>query len=167
VGGPIIGWPRSGRLPGPYLVAADTRSIEGQGIAAAEWIRTVLGPDNRIGADRINGVLMGSYGDQHLVTIAQDHVNIAIVIFAPTLGTEEQTILQRGKVNYVVVDRRLPTGLPTFGVYFEPGEPDTYQHTALIDPAVLAKFDAIGNISRIFDDGDIVIYDVRDISNAP
>jgi hypothetical protein len=167
VGGVIIGWPRATRLPGPYLVAADSRSVEAKGIAAAEWMRATLGIENRTGADRINGVLMGSYGDQNLVTIAYDHVNVAIVVFSSDLGTAEQTILQRGKVHYLVVDRRLSTDLPLFGVYFEAGEPESFQHTAPVDAGALAKFDAVGNISRIYDDGDIAIYDVSDISNAP
>ena len=58
----------------------------------SEWARAVLGPGNRIGADRINGVLMGSYGDQHLVTIAYDHVNVAIVVFASNLGLVEHRV---------------------------------------------------------------------------
>jgi len=149
------------------LSTTRVRSIEAEGIAAAEWARAVLGPGNRIGTDRINGVLMGSYGDQHLVTIAYDHVNVAIVVFASNLGVAEQTILQRGKVQYLVVDHRLSSALPLFGVYFEPGEPGSYQHTTPVDPGVLTKFDAIGNISRIYDDGDVVVYDVTDISNAP
>lgn len=167
VGGVIVGWPRLARLPGPYLVAADTRSVEAQGIAAAEWMRAILGPGNRIGADRINGVLMGSYGGQRLVTIGYDHVNVAIVVFAPDFGTAEQTILRQGKIQYVVVDRRLATALPLFGVYFEPGEPGGGRYTAPPDTAALAKLDVVGNVSRVFDSGDIIIYDVRGVSGAP
>ena len=99
--------PASARVDPPRattLVTLTAGVAMAEGIAAAEWARTVLGPGNRIGADRINGVLMGSYGDQHLVTIAYDHVNVAIVVFASNLGVAEQTILQRGKVQYLVVD---------------------------------------------------------------
>ena len=58
----IIGIPRWVRLPGPYLPAADTRSIEPRGRMAADWIEEFLGPGNRIAADRINRNLMGSEG---------------------------------------------------------------------------------------------------------
>src|SRR5262249_12075766 len=53
MGGVAVGWPPPwARLPRPYLVAADSRSIEAQGLAAADWARDVLGPNNRLIADR-------------------------------------------------------------------------------------------------------------------
>jgi hypothetical protein len=52
-------------------------------------------------------------------------------------------------------------------VYIERGEPDAYRHRTAFDPAALAKFDGIENMDRIFDSGDIAIYDVRGLTNAP
>ena len=63
-------------------------------------------------------------------------------------------------MRYVVVDRRLSAGLPSAGVYFERGEVLGNVHTAPIDPAALAKFDSLAGTSRLFDSGDIVIYDL-------
>src|SRR5258708_40078044 len=40
-------------------------------------------------------------------------------------------------------------------------------YTRPIDPAVLAKFDGVKNASRIYDSGDIVIYDVEAITSTP
>ncbi|MEO8392894.1 MAG: hypothetical protein ABI700_07865, partial [Chloroflexota bacterium] len=37
LGGLIAGWPYWARLPGTYLVSADTRSIEAHGVAVAKW----------------------------------------------------------------------------------------------------------------------------------
>jgi hypothetical protein len=166
-GGQIQGWAHWARLPGAYRVAADTRSIEPQGVEAARWARSVLGADNRIGADRTNALLMASDGAQYPVTLIYDQVNVARIVLSPEWGKDAQATLQRGKIAYLVIDRRLADDLPLVGVYFEPGEPDAFQHTRPVDPAVLERFDAIGNISRIFDSGDIVVYDVRDISSAP
>ena len=66
-----------------------------------------------------------------------------------------------GKVRYIVVDHRLSRALPSVGSgnYFERGEPGAGQHTTPIDPAALAKFDNLPLVSRVFDSGDIIIYD--------
>ena len=160
VGGVILGRPPWMRLPGPYLVVADTRSIELQGLAAAEWAGAFLGPDNRIATDRINGALMGAYGEQRVVTGIADAVPIATVFFSLEVSEEELSILKRGRVRYLVVDRRLNSGLPMAGFYFQMSEPGAYRHTTPMDPKALTKFDGISDVSRLFDSGDIVIYDV-------
>ena len=54
-------------LPGPYLVSADNRSIEPEGITAAEWAKVYL-PGQRVASDRINTLLMATYGREHTVT---------------------------------------------------------------------------------------------------
>jgi len=164
IGGAIIGWPGWARLPGPYLAAADTRSIERQGLAAAAWARDTLGPDNRLIADRTNRLLMGTFGEQRPVTNYRDQVKVANIFFAPTLGPAEIQLLERGAVRYVVVDRRLSAVLPAAAIYIERGEPNAGQHQQPIDPAALAKFDELAAVSRVFDSGDIIIYDVGRLS---
>jgi hypothetical protein len=166
-GGIVVGVPRWGRMPGPYLVAADTRSIEPKGIAAAEWMRTFVGPGNRVAMDRINGLLMGSYGGQTTVRYSYEGTGLAWVFFPPTLGPTELGLLRSGRVRYVVVDHRLTRQLPIVGIYFEMGEPDTYGHIVPMDPAALAKFDGVAGAQRVFDGGDIVIYDVGALTDAP
>jgi hypothetical protein len=161
LGGVAVGWPPPwARMPGPYLPAADSRSIEREGLAAAEWTRALLGPDNRLIADRTNRLLMGAYGEQRPVTGYADKVQISQVFFAAQLGPAERQILRAGRVRYLVVDRRLSAGLPSAGVYFERGEVPGNIHTTPINPAALAKFDTLAGVSRLFDSGDIVIYDV-------
>ncbi|HJZ48192.1 MAG TPA: hypothetical protein VKE41_13530, partial [Roseiflexaceae bacterium] len=161
LGGVTVGWPPPwARMPGPYLPAADTRSIEREGLSAAEWTRAFLGPDNRLIADRTNRLLMGAYGEQRPVTGYADKVKVSQVFLAPKLGPAERQILRAGRVRYVVVDRRLSAALPSAGVYFERGETSGESYTTPIDPAVLAKFDALAGVNRLFDSGDIVIYDI-------
>jgi hypothetical protein len=160
LGGFILGaGPPWARLPGPYLVSADMRSIEPEGIAATNWVLAYLGPGNRVAADRINGLLMGSFGLQRPVTHISDGVDISLLYFSPDFGKAARAILVQGNIRYVVVDHRLSTGLPRLGVYFESGEPNSFQHKTPIPPAALAKFDQVENVSRVFDSGDIVIYD--------
>lgn len=168
VGGMILGrGPSALALPGPYAVAADARSIEPQSVAAAEWARLALGPDNRVAADRTNRLLLGSYGEQRAVTGLEEGRSVSAVFFARTIGPDERALLRAAGVRYLVVDHRLSRGLPQFGIYFEPGEPNEFQHTAPISPAALAKFDGLPGVHRLFDSGDIVIYDVEVLAGEP
>jgi hypothetical protein len=159
--------PPSSWLPGPYLVGADARSVEPEGIQAALWAYEHLGPDNRIATDRTNQLLMSVYGGQYIVTSLEDKIDVSPVFFSSRLGPDELAILQRARVRYLIVDLRLSTALPSVGVYFEVGEPGSFHHTTPISRQALTKFSAIPQVNRVFDSGDIVIYDVGGLSNAP
>ncbi|MBK9715259.1 MAG: hypothetical protein IPO81_28815 [Kouleothrix sp.] len=157
VGGIVAGWPAAWRLPGPYLPQADTRSIEPEGITAAEWTLQHLGRGNRVGADRTNMLLMGSYGEQQVSTSLSGGVDIGWVLFAPEIGAEQKATLQRGQIQYVVVDRRL-MGIPSLGRSFYPQTSITH---------ALEKFDRVKGINRVFDSGDIILYEVGAFAHAP
>jgi hypothetical protein len=163
-GGVILGFAPWSRLPGVYAVAADARSIEPQGVLAAEWARDVLGPENRIVTDRVNRLLMGTYGEQRPVSSYADGQPVARLVLLPQLGADERAIIQQAQVRYVIVDRRLGTAVPMVGVYVESGEPDIQQQTMPLDPAALTKFDELDGVSRVFDSGDIAIYDVSGLA---
>lgn len=161
-GGVVTGsGPTARILPGPYRVSADSRSIEPEGIAVAEWARSFLGPGNRIVTDRTNKILMGSYGDQYVVNGLSDHLDVSVIIVNTQISTYLLEILQRGQIRYVVVDRRLGEQIPVLGLYVEQGETDGFHHTTPLDQAALNKFDGVKGVLRVFDSGDIVIYDVR------
>ena len=167
MGGVIIGTPWWQRMPGPYMVVADKRSIEPQGIAAAEWAMETLGPGQRISTDRINSLLMGTYGDQYIIKWDSDGVLVAPVFSSLKFGQVEQEIIMRGRVQYLVVDHRLSNDLPMAEAYFEPGEPDTYKKDSPISEEALAKFDKIEYFSRVFDSGDIKIYKIEGWEYVP
>lgn len=168
LGGYVLGaGPAWARLPGPYLVSADMRSIEPEGIGAANWALSFLGPHNRMAADRINGLLMGSYGLQRPITHVTDNVYVAPLYFSSQLGPDAKEVLTQGNVQYVLVDLRLSTALPRVGVYFEAGEPDSFQHRTPLLTTALTKFDHIENVSRVFDSGDIVIYNTGALVGEP
>ncbi len=166
LGSVVAGRPPWLRMPGPYLVGADPRSIDPQGVAAAEWTRTHLGPDNRMLADRVNRLLMGSYGVQYPVTQYGGGVSTSDVVLSPDFGEIEQRTLYRAAIRYVVIDHRLSTALPMTGVYFEGTETGARSHVAPIDPVNLAKLDGRMGANRIFDTGDIEIYDVEALANG-
>jgi len=166
LGGSILGAGAGlSSLPGPYDLG-DPRAIEIEGIQAAKWAYSYLGPDNRVGTDAINQVLMGSYGDEQVGTPAMNHIEIASVFFSLRLGPEELAILRMAQVRYLAVDQRLSQFLPESGTYFSDAEPDANQHTTPISIKALTKFNNVSQINRVFDSGNIVIYDVRGLINA-
>ena len=167
MGQTIVGnGPPWARMPGPYLVSADQRSIEPEGIDAAEWADSYLGPGHRIASDRINTLLMATYGGEWVVTASNDKIAIWPLFISPQFRPRMEEILLQDKIQYLVVDRRLSTGLPRVGTYFNKGEPNALHYTMSIDAAALAKFDSMRGVSRIFDSGDIVIYDVEAITSG-
>lgn len=160
LGGVIVSLPAWGRLAGPYLVEADGRSVETEGIAAAEWSREVLGPNNLMVADRVNSLLMATYGDQNMVTTNGTRLPVR-QLYLGSAERVERLIVAQGNIHYLVVDRRLSTGLPTVGYYFDKGETRILgNETTPLDPQILAQWDSKGEVSRVFDSGDIQLYDV-------
>ncbi|HEY6542087.1 MAG TPA: hypothetical protein VIZ18_14180, partial [Ktedonobacteraceae bacterium] len=100
-----------GRLPGPYLVVADQRSIEPEGISAAIWARMYLGPGHSVATDRINMLLMSTYGSQWVPMAWNSDVSVQSIFAEQQFGPDVWAALQADKVQYLVVDRRLSTGL--------------------------------------------------------
>jgi hypothetical protein len=166
-GGIIAGWSPWARMPWPYRVGSDTRSIEPQGLAAAAWASAYLGPNNRIAADRINMTLMGTYGEQRMITNLIDHVSISGIFLASHLGPNEREAIRTGRIHYIVVDRRISTALPLDGHYYEGWEKMIVPYSGPISPAVLDKFATIPYISQVFDSGDIKLYDVGTLAHDP
>ena len=167
MGGIISGWPPWARLPGPYLVSADSRSIEPQGIAAAQWAGAHLDPTQRIAADRTNTLLLATYGHMNPVTHQNDNLYLAQLFLLPEITSYEQQLAAQVHLRYVLVDTRLSTQLPRVGVYFEAGEPNSNSYDEPASLAALTKFDRMPSVSRLFDSGDIRIYDVSRLDANP
>ena len=118
------GGPAWSNPPGPYVVVGDGRSVEPEGIQVALWVSSYLGPENRVATDRINQMLMSTFGDQNIVTSLSDRLDISPVFFSSQLGPDEIAILRQARIHYLVVDLRLSTALPLEGYYVKSDEPD-------------------------------------------
>jgi hypothetical protein len=155
VGALVVGTPAWARLPGPFLVGGDTRGLQVESYALADWAKDRVGPDSRFIADYTNKWLLGSFGEQYIVD------GLSWVYLSPKLDAngELADIFRRG-VEYVVVDRRLTEATPRIGHYFEPGEPGAPHRQPLAAENML-KFDREPCLSRVYDGGDIVVYAVR------
>jgi hypothetical protein len=100
------------------------------------------------------------------VTAFGDRVNTAELFLSPRFRAPEQAIIQDSPIRFIAIDRRLSTGLPLVGVYFEQGEPDSFRHAAPVALATLTKLDGAENLDRIFDTGDIALYDAGALLDA-
>lgn len=162
VGGMMGGWPTYwGRLPGPYRTAAFELSMEPQSRSAADWTLDHLGEHNRFAADFTNHLLIGSYGNQF------SSYHLPGVFTSPIVTYENQEELHDQDIAYLLVDLRMSQNLPTRGFYFNSDEERAFIYDAPIALEALAKFDLLDGVSRIFDSGDIVIYDVAELSRRP
>jgi hypothetical protein len=145
-------------IKGPYKVGADEQSIEPMGIETALWTKNWLGAGNRFTSDRINRLLLAGYGRQDVRVAVADGVDAGRVFRAEKLDSDEYWALAKGQIDFLLVDLRLSTALPVLGFYFEPWE---LKSTRPLSATALLKFDRVNGITRIYDNGFIVIYDVR------
>ena len=141
----------------PYKVGADPGSIEPMGINTARWTKDWLGPGQRFSADRVNKTLLATYGDQDIISGLQ-HVDISRAIFNKELDGDALYPIRKGRVNYLLVDLRLTTGRAVLGEYYQSWERSGGHPPP---PNFMLKFDREPNVARIFDNGFIVIYDLR------
>jgi len=148
--------------PGPYLVCGENRAIEAEGINAARWTQEHLGENHIFAADRINRLLTSVYGRQRPITSLYDGVDVSSMFLLPTLGDEQLGFIDHLAIEYAVVDTRLASHLPFVGHYYEvreiPGG-----HRSPVSLAALNKFDGMAHVDRIYDSGDIAIYDLKEL----
>ena len=163
-GGIMIGWSPWMRLKWPYMVVADYRSIEPQGIQAAYWMRDTLGRYNVVASDRINNMLMAGLGEQN--TVSGNGFTTAGIFLQARLGQGELDVIRKAKINYLVVDKRLSTGFPKYGYYFQSWERNVWPYYSPVQQNVLEKWDYGTNINKVFDSGDLRIYDIGALQDA-
>jgi hypothetical protein len=153
------GWPPFWeRLPGPHQVSSFEASVGPEEIATSDWTLSYLGVGNRIAADAgIYPVLLG-YGDQDALQ------NIGFLYATPDWVPAIADEAIANQVQYVLTDSRLTKLLPLNGTYF-PG--DTTMVTQTLPAANLDKFNDITGVSRVYDDGNIVIYNLMSLGYVP
>ena len=162
VGGIVFGaGTTSTQLPGRFLVSADSRSIDAQSLQAAQWLHDHLTTGSRLYADRVDGLLAAAVGGQQTVTHIGSGVDASRILLAPTFTDKDRTLIKAAHIAYVVVDERDATGLPNEQVYAESGEYGGTDRTRPVTIAALRKLEAVPGVRRIFDNGDLVVYDVR------
>ncbi len=152
----VGGWPPTWEmLPGPYLAAGFERSVDAHGIAATDWTRTTLGPDNRVGGDITTIFLASTYGRQDPVR------EVAPLFYSERWGLADEELVEQLGLEYLVVDQRLGAQRPAESSYFE-YDPDAATRMNPIPAARLSKFDSVIDVDRLYDNGTIRIYRMGD-----
>jgi hypothetical protein len=164
-GGVLLGsGPDWSRLPGAWLPSADQRSVDASSLAAAEWARGHLLDGDGIAADRVDAALLLAIGRQQPVTpMARAGTDLGTLYRADTVD-DVRGVLATGDVRLVLVDRRLADATPYISAYFEPND-----GAAAAPPtaAQLAKFANQPDVATIYDNGNVVIYDVSAVRGLP
>ncbi len=157
VGGTTAGWPpRYERLP-TYQVAGYESAMDRHTVEAAQWADRALPPGTRIGSDFGNVAAFGTIGNQFPVRAAYPEV------FTDPTSAAAARRVRENELQLLVVDSRLTQQLPPpdRGTWFN-GDPHAGTYTRPLAPSTLTAFDRIPGVRRIFDDGTIRIYDVRE-----
>ena len=157
-GGAAAGWRADIRLGQALRVAVDGKTIEPQGVVAAQWVRDSLQTDSmhQFAATQAESRLLLLFATSHLATGGIAGIENAITL--PLLEPWQRALLRERSVEYVLIDKRAIAGDTLAGYFFKTHQsPEAWSRT--IPRAVYGKFDRVPT-SRIFDSGDIVIYDI-------
>ena len=84
----------------------------------------------------------------------------------PDFPNWQVELIQDHAIQYLEVDRRSISWNNMQGYYFDETGGQPIAPTDLLDPKVYGKFDRVSNVNRVYDSGNIVIYDTQAISNA-
>ena len=89
-------------------------------------------------------------------------VDISSAFYAKTIDGNVYSAFQRGRIHYIEVDLRDTTDAPLLGSYFLTGD---FLHKPMSVTSLL-KYENRTDVGRIFDNGHIIIYDVRRLRRA-
>jgi hypothetical protein len=154
VGGIAGGWPSYyARLPGPYRVSAYERSVDEHNLDAAAWAAATLPRGGGVASDDFTESMFSSIGNQAYQR------NLANLFLTTSYTAANRSLVKSKRITYVVADRRITEQLPAAGFYFSP-DPHQGNYKKPLARASIDKFNSVPGVSRVFDDGTIVIYDL-------
>lgn len=156
VGGAISGWPWHSQLDHPLRVEADGRTIESQPLGLARWA----------GKNLPRGKFVAPVGDAYPL-LAPGGVRALGALFRLDVILRDAVITKRHlrylrarNIRFVVADRRRVAEDFVRG-YFFAVRPLPGRSARLIPRGPVRKWRHIRTAGRIFDDGDIVVYDLK------
>ena len=159
-GGIVAGTSPVTRQPSPYNPGVAEVPYDIESLAAANWEATTLGAGHRIAADSAGGVLAGSLGRQQMVSQA-DNVSISELFLSPGFDDGARAVVKNGRVEYVLVDRRIANVEPLKGFIYEPWEKQVVNYGPTISREIVNKFDTMPYASKVFDSGNVELFAVQ------
>jgi hypothetical protein len=157
-GGIIAGWSSNLLLSQTSAVSVRGTTIHPQGTVAAEWAGKHLGPGHRFTADPANARLLAA--DASEFAIAGTNPDVDAAMREEKLEGWHVRLLRSLHVQYVLIDQRLISedALAGYG-FVTDASPQSWRAT--YPPRSVHKFDRQPAVSRLFDSGSVVIYDIR------
>lgn len=171
VGGAIAGWPWDAHIAKPVRGTIEGREVRSEPLGLAQWVRGNL-PDGRFAANNADARLLLVPGGAWVRS--GRHPDIEDIISESAFTKEDCRVncvttpfqswmlplLNRLDLRYVVADRRFRGADIIRGYSFslrpEGGEPDQ-----LLPKEAVLKFEQIPAATRVFDSGNIVVYDIK------
>lgn len=153
-GGLVAGWPRDLRLSLPYRIEANGETLEPQGTTAARWSSGHLGTGRHILADPSNARLALA---EREVAFAGGNPNLNDIFRNNALDPWMVAEIERIGARYVVVDRRRIADDHMFGNYFTSGPAE---RAGFYPTSSYEKFERQPGVSKIYDSGNIALYDL-------
>jgi hypothetical protein len=163
LGGLAVSWQYSERLPQDEAKTTVPYELGAPAISADRWAAANLGPGHRFASDFLDHLGLATYGSQRTLWAAVDGVSAWQIMAPPSIDATVRRAIRQGRVEYVMVERRLSDGIPAVGYYFDKGEPGAGHFTRPLRAGVLAKFDRVTGTSRIYDNGQEQIYAVAEL----
>lgn len=163
VAGCIMGsGPDWSRVPGPFLVAAQQRSLDAEVLAAADWAAHNLPDESRFAGDTHTMRIMPTISNWHPVTASGGDVAVTEMFIRDTVDQGVRDLLEEERISYIFVDTRLPSQPPHSGWYFEPV---TIEDGPPVTDRMMQKFENTPGFTKVYD-GPVRIYDVTDVSGV-
>jgi hypothetical protein len=153
------------RLPGEFHPDAGESGIDAENVAAARWSASALGPGNVVFGDFTASTLWGTLGDQDT---SRTSASMRREFVAPRLGRQLRHAVGYLEIRFIVSDVRITELPPLTGSYSAPGaDPGVALRTTPLPRSSVTKFGRIPGVSRVYDSGNIGVYDLRGSSYAP
>lgn len=162
-GGVVSGWPSPLLLAQPLEVRSGHAVVVPQGLSAARWAIHELPSSSTYLGDEATGRELLVAGAHH-VSFGNGN-NVPAILQSTQLPEWQREALVDQRVDYVVLDRRKVAANDQAAYFFQP-EADPAGGFGYYSPGVRSKFE-IPTVSRIFDSGDIMIYEVRGLAEEP
>lgn len=155
VGGAIAGWPWDSQLSRPLRITAQGADIESEPLALSRWVSDEL-PGAKFAAGEGDARLILEPGGARAKT--GDALGIKTILSETALEGWELPLLHGHDVGYIVADQRKLASDNVRGYSFSvPGS----EHDSLLPPEAVRKFAQVP-LGRVYDSGEIVVYDLGD-----
>lgn len=158
VGNVAAGLDESYRFPGPFLFGSDTRSLTPEVLATATWFDQHVGSGVRIMTDRYTGLAFVLAADSWTASPSAGFPAYDLFFSAAPPSPDLVAELASSDYEYLIVDKRVATDLPSLGSYFEGDQAITAELTQPIPAANINRYAKAPWTTKVFESDNYVIY---------